>query len=47
MPLFIGYRRPKSSLNRFFLGGVQTVAESVQMANCATVFPNLLKFFLE
>jgi hypothetical protein len=27
--LFIGYRRPKSSLNRFSLGGIWMVAEGV------------------
>jgi hypothetical protein len=38
-PLFIGYRRPKSSLNRFSLGNVQTVAEGVRTDNCAIRFP--------
>jgi len=46
-PLFIGYRRPKSSLNQFSLGGVQIVAKRVQTANCAISFSNSLKFFLE
>jgi hypothetical protein len=31
--------RPKSSLERIFLGGVQTVAESFQTDNYATGFP--------
>jgi hypothetical protein len=44
---FIGYRRPKSSLIRFSLGGVWTVAESVRMDNCATGFPKALIFFPE
>jgi hypothetical protein len=45
--LFIGYRRPKSSLIRFSLGSVRTVAEGVQKDNFATDYPNLLKFFPE
>jgi hypothetical protein len=46
-PLFIGYRRPKSSLNQFSLGGVQIVAKRVQTANCAISFSNSLIFFPE
>jgi hypothetical protein len=39
MPLFIGYRIPKSTLNQFYLGGVRMQAELVRTDNCATDFP--------
>jgi hypothetical protein len=39
MPLFIGFRRPKSTLIQISLGGVLTEAESVGIVNFAIAFP--------
>jgi hypothetical protein len=38
MPLFIGYKRPKSTLIWFSPGDVRTQAKAVQTDNCATGF---------
>jgi hypothetical protein len=38
-PLFIGYRRPKTSLIRFSLGSIRTQAKAIRTNNCAIGFP--------